>query len=224
MLAAHLGGAGEGDLVHVRVLDERCAGAAVARHDVEHAGRQPRLVRQLREAERRERRELRGLEHHRVSGRERRRDLPRQHQQREVPRDDLADDAHGAVARRTRSSGAAPSPRDDRSAARRAGCRGRASRGSACRCPAISSTASRRECFCTARASAYRCRARAASGSAAHAERAPRAARTAASTSAALPWATRASTSVVAGLMTSNSAPSTGGADRPAIQWPKVRP
>ena len=56
-------------------------------------GGRPDLVAQLGEAERGERGELRGLEHHRVSHRERGRDLPRQHEQREVPGNDLADDA-----------------------------------------------------------------------------------------------------------------------------------
>jgi ParB family chromosome partitioning protein len=59
-------------------------------------------VRQLGEAQRRHRRELGGLEHDGVPGRERRRDLPREHQQREVPRDDLPDDAQRPVARELR--------------------------------------------------------------------------------------------------------------------------
>ena len=45
----------------------------------------------LGKEQRGERGELGGLQHHRVAHRKRRRDLPRQHQQREVPRDDLAD-------------------------------------------------------------------------------------------------------------------------------------
>src|SRR6266571_553646 len=49
----------------------------------------------------------------------------------------------------------------------------------------LSSTASRRECFCTARASAYKWRARAWPANADHAGKALRAAATAASTSAA---------------------------------------
>ncbi len=45
------------------------------------------------EEQRGQRRRLGRLEHDRVPARERRRDLPREHQQREVPRDDLAGDA-----------------------------------------------------------------------------------------------------------------------------------
>jgi hypothetical protein len=66
---------------------------AVAGDDVDDARRQAGLAADLGEQQRRERRELGRLEHHRVAGRQRRRDLPGQHQQREVPRDDLAADA-----------------------------------------------------------------------------------------------------------------------------------
>src|SRR5207302_2939780 len=45
--------------------------------------------------ERGERRRLRGLQHHGVPGGEGGRDLPREHEQREVPRDDLPRDADG---------------------------------------------------------------------------------------------------------------------------------
>ena len=44
-----LGGAGEGDLVHVRVRDQRRAGRAGAGDDVDHAGRQVGLLADLRE-------------------------------------------------------------------------------------------------------------------------------------------------------------------------------
>ena len=40
---------GERDLVDVRVLDDSCAGLAVAGHDVEHARGNPRLARELGE-------------------------------------------------------------------------------------------------------------------------------------------------------------------------------
>jgi hypothetical protein len=52
---------GERDLVDAVVRDERRARAPVAGHDVEHARRQPGVVRELGEAHRRERRELAGL-------------------------------------------------------------------------------------------------------------------------------------------------------------------
>ena len=66
---------------------------AVARDDVDDAGRQLRLTQDVAEQERAERRRLGGLQHDGVAARERRRDLPREHQQREVPRDDLPGDA-----------------------------------------------------------------------------------------------------------------------------------
>src|SRR5205823_6966488 len=97
--ASHLRRAREGDFVDVAVRDQQPAGTAVARDDVQHAGGEPGLMRDLGQAQRRERRELRRLEHHGVSGRERRRDLPGEHQEREVPGDDLPHDAHGTVAR-----------------------------------------------------------------------------------------------------------------------------
>ena len=46
------GGAGEGDLVDVGVGDERGAGGAVAGEDVDDAGREADLERQLAEAQR----------------------------------------------------------------------------------------------------------------------------------------------------------------------------
>src|SRR5262249_24086524 len=95
-LLADLGRAGEGDLVDVRVLDDRGAGATVAGDDVDNAGRQVGLAEDVAEEERSERGRLRGLEGDGVAARERRRDLPGEHEQREVPRDDLAGDADRA--------------------------------------------------------------------------------------------------------------------------------
>ena len=73
--------------------DELRAGAAVAGDDVHDARRQLGLSQDIAEQERGERGRLGGLEHDGVAGGERGRDLPREHQQREVPRDDLARDA-----------------------------------------------------------------------------------------------------------------------------------
>ena len=95
---SHLGGPGEGDLVDAAVLDERRPGPPVASDQVQHARREPGLMRQLREEKRRQRRVLGGFEHPRVPRRERRRDLPREHQQRKVPRDHLPHHTHRAVA------------------------------------------------------------------------------------------------------------------------------
>src|SRR5216117_3448474 len=56
---------------------------------------QPCVVRDLREIQRGERRELRGLQDDRVPRGQRRCDLPRHHQEREVPWNDLAHDSDG---------------------------------------------------------------------------------------------------------------------------------
>ncbi len=73
--------------------DERGARRAVAGDDVDDAGRQLGLAHDVAEEERGQRRRLGRLEHDGVARGERRRDLPGKHQQREVPRDDLAGDA-----------------------------------------------------------------------------------------------------------------------------------
>ena len=95
-LLADLGRAGERDLVDVRVPDERLAGLAGAGDDVDDARRQVGLLADLREQQRGQRRGLGRLEHDGVAARQRGRDLPGQHQQREVPRDHLAGDARAA--------------------------------------------------------------------------------------------------------------------------------
>ena len=95
-----------------RGLDgQRLAGLdAEALHHVDHAARQD-VGDQLHERHDRHRRLLGRLEHHAVSGRERGRQLPGGHQQREVPRDDLRHHAQrlvevvgDGVARRARES------------------------------------------------------------------------------------------------------------------------
>ena len=73
--------------------DERLAGGAGAGDDVDDARRQVGLLADLGEEQRGQRRGLGRLEHDGVAAGQRRGDLPRQHQQREVPRDDLAGDA-----------------------------------------------------------------------------------------------------------------------------------
>jgi hypothetical protein len=75
--------------------DQGLTGAAVPGDDVDHTGRQPDLGTQLGKAQRGERRELGRLEYYRVTHGQRGRDLPGQHEQREVPGDDLADHADG---------------------------------------------------------------------------------------------------------------------------------
>src|SRR5881296_813746 len=86
----------------------------------------------------------------------------------------------------------------------------------------LSSTASSRECFWTARARAYKWRARAWPDSADQAGNALRAAATAASTSAWPAWVTRASRAVVAGLMTSNPASLVPLVQRPPMNSPNA--
>ena len=87
----------EGDLGDALVLGERLAGLdAEAVDDVDDAGRQD-VGDQFHDDEDAERRLLGGLEHHAIAGGKRRRELPRRHQDREVPRDDLADDAERLV-------------------------------------------------------------------------------------------------------------------------------
>ena len=87
--AANFGAASERDLVDIRVPDDRGARASIAGDEIEHARWQADLLHQLGEAQRREWRELGGLEHDRVSGGEGRCDFPRQHEQREIPRNHL---------------------------------------------------------------------------------------------------------------------------------------
>src|SRR5207253_9387151 len=86
----------EGDLIHVRVLHDQLAGRAIAGQDVDDSGRQADLLAYLGEGERGDRREFRGLQDDRVAGRERGGDLPGEHEEREVPRDDLPGDAQRA--------------------------------------------------------------------------------------------------------------------------------
>ena len=98
-LAADHGRAGERDLRDAGVVHQGGAGLAVAGEHVQRALRQPGLERELAEAQRGQRRLLGRLQDDRAAGRERRRDLPGRHQQREVPRDDLAADADGLAQR-----------------------------------------------------------------------------------------------------------------------------
>ena len=87
---ADLRRAGEGHLVDARVLDQRAPRVAGAGDDVDDAGGQLGLLADLGEGQRGERRRLGRLQDDGVAAGQRRRDLPRQHQQREVPGDDLA--------------------------------------------------------------------------------------------------------------------------------------
>ncbi len=96
------GGAGKRNLVDVRVLHEGGAHLAGPLHDVDDAGRQARLLHHLGELEGREGRRLGGLQHDGVARGEGRGQLPRRHQERKVPGDDLATDAQRVGTARTR--------------------------------------------------------------------------------------------------------------------------
>ena len=72
----------------------RAGGLAEAGNDVDHAGGESRLERQLTQPKRGERRLLGRLEHDRAARRQRRAPFPGDHQHREIPGDDLPGDAH----------------------------------------------------------------------------------------------------------------------------------
>ena len=95
--APHFGGAGEGDLVHAGVLHQRFAGRAVSGDDIDDACGEPDLLADFREGQRRQWSKLRRLQHHRVSRGDCRRNLPGQHEQREIPRNDLSHHAASRV-------------------------------------------------------------------------------------------------------------------------------
>ncbi len=91
---AHLGGTGEGNLVHVIVGGQgRSGGLAEAGYHVHHTVGHAGLGDEPGQAQRGQRSLLGGLEDHAVASGERRAELPRRHQQREVPRDNLPDHA-----------------------------------------------------------------------------------------------------------------------------------
>jgi hypothetical protein len=95
--AAHGGRSGEGDFRRAGMGHDRLARAAIAGDDVDDAFRQSGLLADLAEEEGREGGVFGGFQNHRVARSQRRRDFPRQHQEREVPRDDLPADADGGV-------------------------------------------------------------------------------------------------------------------------------
>ncbi len=88
-MLADLGGAGEGDAVHIHVHGQRLAhGMAKARQHVKDAVRNARLLGQTRDAQGGQRGFFGRLENDRVAGSECRAQLPAGHHQREVPRYD----------------------------------------------------------------------------------------------------------------------------------------
>ena len=94
---AHLGGTGEGDLGNTVGAGQR--GARFLTHavdDVQYA-RRDEVADQIHQVQDRRRGLLRRLEHNGVARSQRRGELPGSHEQREVPRDDLADHAERLV-------------------------------------------------------------------------------------------------------------------------------
>ena len=92
-LLADLGRAREGDLVDVRVLDELGAGAAVAGDDVDDPGGKLGLAEDVAKSSAVSGVVSAGLSTTVFPAASAGRDLPREHQQREVPGDDLPGDA-----------------------------------------------------------------------------------------------------------------------------------
>ncbi|MCY1413545.1 hypothetical protein D9M71_289780 [compost metagenome] len=91
-LLGDLGGAGEHQGIDVHVQGQGLAhGVAIAWQHVEHASRDTGFDRQLGDADGSQRRFFGRLEHDRVTGGQRRAELPAGHQQREVPRYDGTD-------------------------------------------------------------------------------------------------------------------------------------
>ena len=215
-------GAGEGDLVDAVGAHERGAGGAVAGEDRDHARRQLGLLADLGQQQRGQRRRLRRLEDRGVAARERGRELPGRHQQREVPRHDLGDDAERArvAAGEPRRRACRPSPRSGRSARRRAGRRRRATRGSACRRPSSRRSPARgRAPGSAARCGTGTCRARARAARPTCAA-AARAVSTACAMSSSPATATSASASSVAGLTVGARLPLRGSANSPSTNRP----
>ena len=69
----------------------------VSGQQVHHALGKPGFQHQFAHAQRRQRRLLRRLHHHGTTRRQGRPEFPGLHQQREIPRNNLAHDAHGLV-------------------------------------------------------------------------------------------------------------------------------
>src|ERR1700732_3674959 len=94
--------AGKRNFIHVHVIrDSRACGGSVTRQQIHHARRETGFDKQFTYSQCRKRGLFGGLHHHGASRCQRGTKLPRLHQQREIPRNNLADDADGFVARVT---------------------------------------------------------------------------------------------------------------------------
>ena len=94
-----LTGACKRHLVDAWMLHDRCPGSRPkARHNVDHAIGNARLLGQPRQPQARQRRLLGRFHHHGAAGGKRRPPLPSRHQNRKVPRNNLPRHAHGLAA------------------------------------------------------------------------------------------------------------------------------
>ncbi len=92
------GRAGKCHFIHVHVpRDGRAGRGAKPRKQVDDAFRKACFHDQFSDPKRRQRRLLGGLHHHRISGGQRGRQLPRQHQHGKIPGDDLSHHAYGLM-------------------------------------------------------------------------------------------------------------------------------
>ena len=82
------------------MFHQRLAGGTIARNNINDAGGQFDLMADLGKCKRSQRRELGRLQHNGVSCRQSRRDLPGQHKQGEVPRNDLSHDPASRIVRK----------------------------------------------------------------------------------------------------------------------------
>src|SRR5229473_7901113 len=98
--AAHFRRTCERNLVNVGMLHERFACRTIACNDVHDAGGKTGLLANVSKGQRRQRRKFRGLQHDGIPGGERGSNLPRQHKQREIPRNDLTYNAARGVSRK----------------------------------------------------------------------------------------------------------------------------
>jgi hypothetical protein len=170
--------------------------------------------------QRRQRRGLGRLEHHGVAAGQRRGDLPGEHEQREVPRDDLADDADGSrVSRREGAAelvGPAGVVEEVRRSERHVDVAALLDRLAVVE--GLETANSRARSCRMRRAMRKRYFPRSAPSCATRRPRMPRAAAwTAASTSALAASAISASTSSVAGLTSRSSVPLRGGCQAPPM-------
>ena len=93
-------GSGERNLVDTEVTrDGRARVLAQAIQDINHARREAGLLDQITKHESAQRRLLGRLQHHSITARQRRPQLPRRHGQREVPGNDLPAHANGLAQR-----------------------------------------------------------------------------------------------------------------------------